>query len=1317
MSTGDVEDVYELSPLQQGILFHSLYAGESDVYLNQRSYYIDGPLDVDVLERAWKQAVGAHTALRTSFHWEGLDKPLQVVHRDVPMVIERHDWSDAQDEHQERFDRLLAADLAAGFDPAKPPLQRLNLVRLGDDRYGLIWTHHLLLLDGWSVPIFINDVLSRYLGLVVGAPQPPAAPPYRDYIAWLQRQDMDAARKFWVSHLAGRAEAGPPAALLPSGREHTAGVLDERVVSLTAPVEAGLRGAAGRHRVTVNTLLHAAWALVLERYTGDDAVTFGVTSSCRPAELPRVDRMLGLFTNTLPVRVTVPPDGDLGAWLREVQAAYTGVRRHEYSPLDQIKKWIGAPGREPLFHSLVVFDNYSLAVEIGDLAQRLSFRPMDAVEKTSEPLLLIVTPEPQFTLRLRFHKDRFAPGAADEIMASFQATLAAFAEAESVGEVVAAPRPGADTLPTTVSYPDAGATLSELVTRQAEATPDAVAVVAEDGTADYTELLGRARAAADALVAAGIGPGHVVGVCVERSLDMVVALTGTVLAGAAYLPLDPTLPTARLAYMLRDAGAEVVLAQAATSRAARDAGARHVLTLGNLRDGGDARPGPAAGPDDAAYVMYTSGSTGRPKGVVISHRAIVNRLLWMQETFRLTSEDRVLQKTPFGFDVSVWEFFWPLITGATVVMARPGGHQDAEYLARTILRRQVTTAHFVPSMLRLFLDEPASAGRSVLRRVVCSGEALPPQLAERFRSALPGVELHNLYGPTEAAVDVTWWDCARPAPAGVLPIGDAIANTRAVVLDRRLGEAPVGVAGELYLGGVQLARGYANRPGLTAAAFVAHPLAGPGGRLYRTGDKARRLPDGSLEFLGRLDQQVKVHGYRIELGEIEQVLAGHPAVGEAAVVVRERTDGVALAAYVTPVAGRPGPDPLALRDHLQSQLPPYMVPATVTALPVMPLTHNGKLDRAALPDPSPVAAPDRADLPASAGEEAVAEVFGEILGLTDVDVAASFFDLGGNSYDAVRAIRRIDGATVGLLGANPSARELAAALAEPEDTNRILLRLTGPDPATHTLVCVPFGGGGAISYQPLARELPPEVALLAVSPPGHDIGGDLELRPLEEVAAQTVEAVLATADGPVSVYGHCAGVALAVEIVRLLEEAGRPVQHLILGGSFPYYDFTPFGRALMRVFSVASAGRVTASTVGNTPRREGVAADKAEMRYLQSIGGFDGVVDDEALGLVMRAFRHDVAEGRRYFSQRWARGGTGHLAAPITFVAGTEDPLTPRYGKRSRMWERFSRSVELEVVEGGGHYFHQQMPCVLATIVEKRCAVPVLGRLAGTAAG
>jgi amino acid adenylation domain-containing protein len=689
---------------------------------------------------------------------------------------------------------------------------------------------------------------------------------------------------------------------------------------------------------------------------------------------------------------------------------------------------------------------------------------------------------------------------------------------------------------------------------------------------------------------------------------------------------------------------------------------------------------------DAAYVMYTSGSTGRPKGVVISHAAICNRLAWMQEAFRLAAGERVLQKTPVGFDVSVWEFFWPLMAGAVVVLARPGGHQDARYLVRSMREQQVSVAHFVPSMLKLFLEEPGAGELPALKRVVCSGEALSASLAARCKAALPGAGLFNLYGPTEAAVDVTWWDCRQQAPQGVVPIGRPVANTRVLVLDRWLAAVPDGVPGELYLGGVQLARGYAGRPGLTAERFVASPFGPAGQRLLRTGDRARVLPGGVVEFLGRADGQVKLRGYRIELGEVEQVLAAHDWVREAAAVVRDGPAGPQLAAYLT---GRAGCrlDLDEVRGHLKARLPSYMIPAHLIILDALPLTPNGKTNRNALPPPPETTSAATRIRPRTPREEAVTRVFCDVLGLAEVSVTTSFFDLGGDSFSAVRAIRRIEGASVAALAANPTARGLAEAL-DAEDSQRVLVRLNAADPRPRrTLVCVPFGGGNALNYVPLARVIPSQIALLAVSLPGHDVGSDEPLRPLDEVADTCVEQILREAQGAVSVYGHCIGVALATEIVRRLEAAGMGVDRLFLAGSYPFY-----------------AGSLAARITGLLGNR-GADADQRKIRYLQSLGGFRDVADPREVEFVMRNFNHDDLCARQYFSRQWSGKRLVRLQAPITFIAGAEDPETRNYKRRFRTWCKFSGSVDLAVVPGGGHYFLGERAEIVSRIIQRALAI------------
>jgi amino acid adenylation domain-containing protein len=558
---------------------------------------------------------------------------------------------------------------------------------------------------------------------------------------------------------------------------------------------------------------------------------------------------------------------------------------------------------------------------------------------------------------------------------------------------------------TEVAYPK-DRCLHELIEAQVKLTPEAVAVAFEGKQLTYSELNAKANQLARHLRKMGVVPDSLVGVCVERSLEMVVGLLGILKAGGAYVPMDPEYPKDRLAFMLEDSSVKVLLTQGKLADSLPKCNARltRLDTDWPLIEGeSDADVERRVSAEHLAYMIYTSGSTGKPKGAMNTHRGIVNRLLWMQDAYQLTAADRVMQKTPFSFDVSVWEFFWPLLAGAKLVVARPGGHRDGAYLAQLIEREKITTVHFVPSMLQAFLEqEGLRESCSSLKRVICSGEALPMEYQRRFFSVI-GAELHNLYGPTEASVDVTYWACQRESRMSTVPIGRPIANTRIYILDRRLQPVPAGVAGELHIGGVGLARGYHNRPELTAEKFISDPFSGePGARLYKTGDLARHLPDGNIEYLGRLDHQVKIHGFRIELGEIETVLNQHPKVQSSVVVAREDKPGEKrLVGYF--VARNGEADPAEIREWLGAKLPEYMVP-TLIPLQALPLSPNGKVDRKALPAPEVKSLiPSSAyAAPQTVTEHLLASVWAKELGLEKVSVSDNFFDIGGHSLVLIR---------------------------------------------------------------------------------------------------------------------------------------------------------------------------------------------------------------------------------------------------------------------------------------------------------------------------
>ncbi|WP_308258913.1 non-ribosomal peptide synthetase [Pseudonocardia sp. H11422] len=1038
---GEIADVWPVSALQEGFFFHAALDEQTqDVYTIQEVFDLAGPehgIDGAALRTAAQDLLDRHPQLRAGFAQRGDGRVVQAVAAHAELPWDEVDLSGLPaDEQDRRATAVIDADRARGFDLARPPLLRATLIRLDSGRARLVITFQHIVIDGWSVVVLVRDLLAAYAARAGGAlvrGYDRAADAMARHRAWFGRlagRDADAARAAWRTELAGLDEPtrllpavvpGPPPGGPAPGRHTRLGfTLDERT---TAVLVAGARA----HGLTLGTVVHGAWGLVLGQLTGRRDVVFGSTVSGRDADVDGLESAVGLFINTLPLRLRWQPGESLAATLRRLQDAQTGLLDHQQIGLGEVQRLAGLP---ELFDTLVVVENYP---RDQVPAAGLRVEGVQVLDAVHYPVALIAGTGVQLDLVLKYDPARVPVDAAALLVDQLRRVLDALATdldapVASIPLRDAGPAHGRPDGPAADSADDPAddtarevpaATLTELIAAQTARTPDATAVVAEDATLSYAELDRRAGALAARLQAAGAGPDRVVGVAVPRSAELMVALLGVLRSGAAYLPLDLDYPAERLEFMLADAGVDVVVTTgAAVDRVPRAPGVAALLieeTGATGATGGEPVGPSSADPagtavDEAAYLIYTSGSTGRPKGVVVTHRAIVNRLAWMQHEYGLGAGDRVLQKTPASFDVSVWEFFWALCAGAAVVFARPGGHRDPGYLAGLVRDERITTMHFVPSMLEAFLatDEVTAdpSWAASLRRVFSSGEALPAGAATRWL-ALTGVPLHNLYGPTEAAVDVTYFACSgtdtEDGPS--VPIGRPVWNTRLHVLDPCLRPVADGMPGELYLAGVQLARGYHARAGLTADRFVADPFGAPGERMYRTGDVVRRRPDGALEYLGRSDFQVKIRGNRVELGEIEAALVGLPEVARAAVIARRDGAGQSLVGYVVPAVGAL-PDPDRLRAALAAALPEPMVPSAVVVLEDLPLTPSGKLDRAALPAPAAPAPSGPAREPRTAAERVLCAVFAEVLGREACGPDDDFFALGGDSISSISVSSR-----------------------------------------------------------------------------------------------------------------------------------------------------------------------------------------------------------------------------------------------------------------------------------------------------------------------
>ena len=1044
----NIEDMYPLAPMQQGLLFHTLLTPASGAYIPQIILTLEGDLDGEALQWAWRQTLARHTALRTSFYWEEHDEPFQVVWRQLELPWVEQDWRSCSDhERQTRLQTLLDDDRARGFELNIPPLMRLYLLRTGEHFYQMIWSYHHLILDGWSASIVLQDVFSQYAA-PLSSPLP--VRPYSDYIAWLRQQDETASKAFWQSYLKDVTQATDIPLITPGNVHQAEASWDQQQLVVADDEMEVLRAFAQQHQLTLNTCVQGAFGLLLSRYSDSPDVIFGATVAGRPPTLAGAESMAGLFINTLPVRVRVEADATLAAWLQQLQAEHAAATTYEHTALLSIQEWSDLPAGEPLFKTLLVFENYP--VDTGKLPRltSLHLKAVEAAEWTHFPLTLQVAAGETLTLTAKYSRTQMAPDAITRLLDHLQTLLTSMAarpqrQLRDISILSASERQQLAHWNQTSQPYQLDRPLPDWFEAQVDNTPDAVAVMVEDQCLTYRDLNAQANQLAHVLQEWGVEPEVPVALCMQRSPAMVTAILAILKAGGAYVPLDPAYPAERLAWMLEDAQARVLITDGDSSQnlpplppglPVIDIEQPHL----NPSQRPVSNPVRGTGHNNSLYIIYTSGSTGRPKGAVNTHRGLMNRLHWMQDAYRLAPGNRVLHKTPLSFDVSAWEVFWPLLNGATTVLCAPGAHGDSAYLVDTIIRQHVDTLHFVPAMLDAFLDAPGVANCKCLKRVICSGEALSPALQQRFFETFnpSTTELHNLYGPTEAAIDVTAWACRadRTADTTSVPIGHPIANTQIHLLDSHGRQVPIGIPGELYIGGAGLARGYWHRPDLTANAFIPNPF-GPRDvtTLYKTGDLARYRADGAIEFLGRLDHQVKLRGFRIELGEIETVLAQQPSVRQAVVNRREDQPGnPQLIAYVVPAAGIEL-SALALdeiRDALQPHLPEYMIPSAMVSLPELPLLPNGKINRRALPAPAGAGASAETFVaPRNPTEAQIATLWSAILHVECVGIHDNFFTLGGNSLIATRLTSRLRAAfdldlPLGTLFERPTIAELAA---------------------------------------------------------------------------------------------------------------------------------------------------------------------------------------------------------------------------------------------------------------------------------------------------
>ncbi|ABX04518.1 MAG TPA: non-ribosomal peptide synthase [Herpetosiphon sp.] len=1015
----DIEDIYPLSPLQQGLLFHSLYDPDSGAYFEQFTCQLRGILQLDAFRRAWQHVLERHAALRTVFVWEDLAEPLQVVYRAVQLPLDYHDWRELDPQtHTAQLEAYFQTERQRGFDLSQAPLLRASLIQLSDDCYQFVWCNHHLLLDGWSMALLLKEAFSYYSAFCEGrALRLAQTRPYRDYIAWLQKQDQAKAEQFWRANLSPISAPTPLVIERPNyallGPEQPC---EQRIVLDLAATET-LQIMARQHKLTINTILQGAWALLLGRYSGERTIVFGSPVSSRPAQLAGSNAMVGLFINTIPVCITIKPQAAVSEWLQALQQQQVEAQQYHYTGLNQLQTWSAVPRGIPLFESILVFENYPLAAWQQSGNATLQLQDVRFIEQTNYPLSIEAVLAPNLVIQVFYDQRRFEPATITRLLEHLQNLLLSFATAPqarlaSIDLLTAAERQVMlrDWNTTNVPLPSS-IYLHKIVAAHAQATPDAVALRFGQQHLSYGELNRRANQLAAYLRAQGVPPGSLVGLCVERSLELVLGILAILKAGAAYVPLDPRYPLERLHYMLNDSQAQVLLTQHSLSQQIRTEQQRVIYldhdwpTIAQYPSFELAVP---LWPESLVYLIYTSGSTGRPKAVPITHRGLANLAYAQIQAFELDAQQRILQFASLSFDASIFEIVMALWSGATLVLADQETLLPGPSLIELLQQQAITHITVPPSALKVLPEAELPA----LSTVIVAGEACPAELVARW-----GLDrrFFNAYGPTEATV---WSSLALCDDPNQKPsIGRPIANTQLYILDQYLQPVPVGIAGELYIAGPGLAWGYLNRPELTAQMFVPNPFsAEPGQRLYRSGDLACFLPDGSINHLGRVDHQVKIRGFRIETGEIEQCLCEHPLVHEAVAIARDEPNGQKrLVAYVVATPDNQ-PSSAELRTFLQTRLPEHMLPAVFVLLASLPLTPNGKLDRHALPAPKTTRHAEQAlfDAPQTANQQILAEIWADVLGLAQVGIHDNFFELGGDSIICIQIVARANQAGLRL---------------------------------------------------------------------------------------------------------------------------------------------------------------------------------------------------------------------------------------------------------------------------------------------------------------
>ncbi|TAE58570.1 MAG: amino acid adenylation domain-containing protein [Nostocales cyanobacterium] len=1015
----NIEDLYELSPMQQGMLFHTLYTPGSEIYFEQLLCILSGDLNVDNFQSAWEQVVNRYSVLRSSFYWEEIEKPLQMVSKRVDIPWEKLDWRYlTTNEKQQKLEEFLIGDRQKGFVLDQPPLMRFTIIQLTEKTYQFVWSHHHILFDGWSMQIILKEVLTLYEAQQKGKHlklQP--VQPYREYIEWLQQQDINKAKQFWQQTLKGFET---PTLIGKKGKEAYQKIYQEKHFQLSTIVTEKLQSLAKKHHLTLNNLVQGAWSLLISRYSREKDVVFGVTVSGRSAIIEQIEEMVGLFINTIPLRVKIEQNKELLTWLKDIQKQTIEQEQYSYFSLAEIQNLSDILPGTSLFDSILVFENYPVNSQTQEHQKTLEVSNLSCFERTNYPLTIVINPGLQLKGRFVYDSSVFDEQTINSIIAHFQNLLTGIADdlqlKQKISQISLLNEAEEKEIILLENHQNQQKInyqcIHVLFEEQVQKTPDKIAVVYQQEHLTYRELNHRANKLAHYLKSLGVKPETKVGICVERSLEMVIGILGILKAGGAYVPIDPVYPIERLAFMLEDTQTSILLTQNNLENRLpinqqtvvnfnRDGEKISAYSTDNLTN--------ETNIENLAYVIYTSGSTGTPKGTEVPHRSVIGFMFGV-DYIHLDETQIWLQHSSTSWDALTLEMWTPLLHGGCCVLY-PEKIPTPENLVKIIQQQNINTLFLTTALFNLLIDE-IPKGLSQIKQLLTGGEEISINHIQKALEILSATKIIHAYGPSECTVFTCCYQIPQPTPKNItsIPIGKPIGDRTVYILDDNLQRVPIGISGELYIGGASVARGYLNQPKLTGEKFIPNPFI-QGDKLYKSGDLVRRLADGNIEFIGRIDNQVKIRGLRIEPSEIETILIQHPNIKQTVVIVRENETGnklnKSLLAYLVVTDNSLTPD--KLRKYLKEKLPDYMIPAAFVFLENLPLTPNGKINRRALPIPDTSQRNLETDFvpPSTSIEKEIATIWIEVLKIKEIGIKDNFFELGGHSLLATQAISRL----------------------------------------------------------------------------------------------------------------------------------------------------------------------------------------------------------------------------------------------------------------------------------------------------------------------